>query len=157
VELLIDGRDLRHAYGALQAVDGVDLRVAAGEIVALLGPDGAGKTTLMRLVCGALRLQTGEIRLCGIDLRAHPDQARANLGYLPSQFSLYQELTVLENLRFFAEVPACQPVNGHRGRWRSSTSVGLGRVCRSGGRRALGRHAPEAGPGGGAVHRPRCF
>jgi ABC-2 type transport system ATP-binding protein len=58
----------------------------------------------MRLICGALRLQSGEIRLCGIDLRTHADRARAKLGYLPQQFSLYQELTVLENLRFFAEV-----------------------------------------------------
>jgi len=104
VDVLIEGHGLRHAFGAVQAVDGVDLQVGAGEIVALLGPDGAGKTTLMRLVCGALQLQAGQIRLCGMDLRSQAEQARASLGYLPQQFSMYQELTVLENLRFFAEV-----------------------------------------------------
>ena len=157
MELLIDGRDLRHAYDALQAVDGVDLRVAAGEIVALLGPDGAGKTTLMRLVCGALRLQTGEIRLCGIDLRAHPDQARANLGYLPQQFSLYQELTVLENLRFFAEVRGVPASEWAPRAMEILDFVGLGEFADRRAGALSGGMRQKLGLAAALVHRPKVL
>jgi len=86
------------------AVDGLDLTVRAGEIYALAGPDGAGKTTTLRLLCGALEPQAGEVRLAGLDLAHQTEQARAQIGYLPQRFSLYGELTVEENLRFLAEV-----------------------------------------------------
>lgn len=100
----IEALDLRKSFGELQAVDGLTLRVEPGSIYALVGADGAGKTTAMRLLCGALRADAGEITLGGIDLRRAPERARAQLGYLPQRFSLYGEMTVLENLRFFAEV-----------------------------------------------------
>jgi ABC-2 type transport system ATP-binding protein len=82
----------------------MSLSVEAGEIYALVGPDGAGKTTTLRLICGALQPEAGQVHLAGIDLLRHTEHARAQIGYLPQRFSLYGELTVLENLRFFAEV-----------------------------------------------------
>ena len=101
---------LSKSFGATHAVEDVSLRVEAGEIYGLIGPDGAGKTTTMRLLCGALepdptRVGQGTvIQISGIDMLKQTDQARAQLGYLPQRFSMYEELTVLENLRFFAEV-----------------------------------------------------
>ncbi len=85
-------------------MDGVDLAVAPGEIYGLVGPDGAGKTTTIRLICGLLRPDSGEVSIRGISMERQPEQARAVLGYLSQRFSLYDDLTVLENLRFFAEV-----------------------------------------------------
>jgi len=93
-----------HGASANHAVNGVSLTIRAGEIYGLVGPDGAGKTTTMRLLCGALSIDNGQASLAGYDISRQPEQARAQIGYLPQRFSLYEDLTVLENLRFFAEV-----------------------------------------------------
>jgi ABC-2 type transport system ATP-binding protein len=103
-EGMIEVRNVRKTFGNLVAVDDLSLSIDAGEIFALVGPDGAGKTTTMRLICGALSTEGGEILLNGIDLHRNLEKARENIGYLPQRFSLYGDLTVLENLRFFAEV-----------------------------------------------------
>jgi ABC-2 type transport system ATP-binding protein len=100
----IEAVGLRRAFGATRALDGLSLTVDPGEMVALLGPDGAGKTTAMRLLAGVVRADSGTARLTGIDVIRQPEAARARLGYVPQRFSLYGELTVLENLRFLAEV-----------------------------------------------------
>lgn len=92
------------SFGATRAVDGVSLAVAAGEIYGLVGSDGAGKTTTLRLLCGALRADAGCVTIAGYDLARQTEQARGCLGYLSQRFSLYEELTVWENIRFFAEV-----------------------------------------------------
>jgi ABC-2 type transport system ATP-binding protein len=107
---LISASHLRKSFGATIAVDDLSLSVAAGEIYGLVGPDGAGKTTTIRLLCGAMRpdpskeANTPGIQIGGCDMRRQTDQARAKLGYLAQRFSMYEDLTVLENLRFFAEV-----------------------------------------------------
>ncbi|NMB88566.1 MAG: ABC transporter ATP-binding protein, partial [Chloroflexi bacterium] len=80
------------------------LAVAAGEIYGLVGPDGAGKTTTLRLLCGALQAHQGTVTIGGVSLQRQPEHARAQIGYLSQHFSLYEELTVLENIRFLAEV-----------------------------------------------------
>src|SRR5436190_14756157 len=100
---LIKANNLAKTFGQTHAVDGVSLQVAAGEIYGLVGPDGAGKTTLLRLLCGALHMDAGEVWLGKFDIKKQPDQARTQLGYLAQRFALYEDLTVLENLRFFAE------------------------------------------------------
>ena len=106
---LIEASRLNKIYGNLRAVQDLDLQVAAGEIFGLIGPDGAGKTTTMRLLCGGLRPETGlnqnqpMINIAGFDLHRQPEQARSQIGYLAQRFSLYEDLTVLENIRFFAE------------------------------------------------------
>ncbi len=104
METLIQASDLHKNFGENHAVDSVSLQVRVGEIYGLVGSDGAGKTTTLRLLAGALLLDGGEASLCGYDIRRRLEQARAQLGYLSQRFSLYEDLTVLENIRFFAEV-----------------------------------------------------
>ena len=108
-DYLIDAWELHKSFGETRAVDGVSLSVAAGEIYGLVGPDGAGKTTVMRLLCGALTLDDGDVEIGGYDIRRQVERAREQIGYLAQRFSLYEELTVQENLRFFAEVRGLQP------------------------------------------------
>lgn len=101
---MIQAKALSKYYGSLCAVEHLDLNISAGEIFGLVGPDGAGKTTTLRLLCGAIGFDTGEIKIAGFDILTQTEEARSQIGYLPQRFSLYEELTVLENLRFFAEV-----------------------------------------------------
>jgi ABC-2 type transport system ATP-binding protein len=109
---LIEASHLRKTFGATVAVDDLSLRVQAGEIFGLVGSDGAGKTTTLRLLVGALRPDEGEVAVCGYSVRKQGEQARACIGYLSQRFSLYEDLTVLENIRFFAEVRGFA-----RGKW----------------------------------------
>jgi ABC-2 type transport system ATP-binding protein len=95
---------LSKRFGDVQAVDDLSLDVAAGDIYGLVGPDGAGKTTTLRLACGALHIDQGEVTVAGCDILRQVELARAQIGYLPQRFSLYEDLTVMENIRFFAEV-----------------------------------------------------
>jgi ABC-2 type transport system ATP-binding protein len=101
---MIQANNLNKYYESLCAVEHLDLNISAGEIFGLVGPDGAGKTTTLRLLCGAIGFDEGEIKIAGFDIQTQTEEARAQIGYLPQRFSLYEELTVLENLRFFAEV-----------------------------------------------------
>ena len=109
-EALIQASGLRKTFagrsgaGGVRAVDGLDLHVGEGEIYGLVGSDGAGKTTTIRLLAGALKLDAGQAAIAGYDIRRQTEQARTQIGYLSQRFSLYEDLTVLENIRFFAEV-----------------------------------------------------
>ena len=138
----------------------LSLNVAAGEIYGLVGPDGAGKTTTMRLLCGALRPDPGkqdaapEISITGIDLLRHTDPARARLGYLAQRFSMYEDLTVLENLRFFAEVRGLKAAEWQPRCLEILEFVGLGDYT---GRRAgqlSGGMKQKLGLAAALVHRP---
>jgi len=101
---LVEANDLFKYFGETHAVDGVSIQIKAGEIYGLVGSDGAGKTTTIRLLCGALRLDSGDITVAGYDVQKRTEEARSQLGYLSQRFSLYEDLTVLENIRFFAEM-----------------------------------------------------
>lgn len=101
---LILATGLEKQFGKVHAVDGINLHLDSGEIYGLVGPDGAGKTTLLRLLCGVLHPDKGRVALCGFDMVKNPERARQSIGYLAQRFALYEDLTVLENLRFFAEV-----------------------------------------------------
>ena len=103
-EILLETKDLVRTFGSLHAVNGLNLEVRAGEMVGLVGPDGAGKTTAIRLMVGALLPTSGLIRVAGYELPAQVEKAREQLGYLAQRFSLYGDLTVRENLDFFGEV-----------------------------------------------------
>ena len=98
---IVEAHHLRRSFGATRAVDGVSLAVAPGQAYGLVGPDGAGKTTTMRLLVGALHADGGEVRIMGQDLRRAGSAALIHVGYVPQRFSLYTELTVRENLNFF--------------------------------------------------------
>ena len=90
------------SYGKVKALDDVSFSVEKGEIFGLIGPDGAGKTTLFRILCSLLLPQTGTAQVDGYDVVKQMRDVRCRVGYMPGKFSLYQDLTVEENLRFFA-------------------------------------------------------
>jgi drug efflux transport system ATP-binding protein len=96
--------DLQRRFGSFTAVSHVSFGVKSGEIFGLLGPNGAGKSTIFRMLCGLLRPTGGRARVAGQDLLRAPAKARARIGYMAQRFSLYAELSVVENLRFFARV-----------------------------------------------------
>lgn len=104
VPTFIQATNISKSFGDLKAVDNVSLQIRAGEIYGLVGSDGAGKTTTMRLLVGALKADSGDVSICGFDISKEVENARSQLGYLSQRFSLYEDLTVLENIRFFAEV-----------------------------------------------------
>jgi len=96
--------DLGKSYGSIQAVQSLSLTVETGEIVGLIGPDGAGKTTLMRLVCGLIAGDSGKVEVFGFNPAVEAKCVREVIGYMPQKFSLYPDLSVSENIRFFADL-----------------------------------------------------
>lgn len=100
----IEADALTKRFGALTAVDRLGLQVRQGEIFGLVGPDGAGKTTVMRMLAGVIRPDEGSIVIDGIDVRAEPERVKRHLSYMPQRFGLYEDLTVDENIRFYADL-----------------------------------------------------
>ena len=98
----IEVRDLVRMFGGFIAVDHVSFSVRRGELFGLLGPNGAGKTTTFRMLCGLLPVTSGTLRVAGLDLRTARAPARQRIGYVAQKFSLYGQLSVAENLEFFA-------------------------------------------------------
>lgn len=97
-------KNISKSYGAVQAVRDISFDVLAGEIFGLIGPDGAGKTTLFRVLATLLLPDAGSATIAGLDVVKDYKQLRQRIGYMPGRFSLYQDLTVEENLEFFASV-----------------------------------------------------
>jgi ABC-2 type transport system ATP-binding protein len=95
---------LRKEFGALVAVEGLDLEIRRGEVFGLLGPNGSGKTTTIRMLCGLMVPTSGEATVVGHDVRTEQEAIRANIGYMSQRYGLYDDLTVEENLRFYASV-----------------------------------------------------
>lgn len=91
-------------FGEITAVDNLSLEVQKGEMFALVGPDGAGKTTTIRMLCGITQPTSGELSVLGFDVRKEIAEVRKRIGYLSQRFSLYGDLTVDENIEFFAEI-----------------------------------------------------
>lgn len=100
--ITINGISKTFSNGSVKAVDSMSLDVSAGELFGLIGPDGAGKTTLFRMLTTLLLPDSGSAYVDGLDIVRDYRQIRRNVGYMPGRFSLYQDLTVEENLRFFA-------------------------------------------------------
>jgi ABC-2 type transport system ATP-binding protein len=112
---IIEAVQLTRRFRKVVAVDHLDLAVRPGEIFGLLGPDGAGKTTTIRMLCALMRPSAGEARVAGFDSVRHPEEIKRRIGYMPQQFSLYSDLTVMENLNFFADIQNVrQPERGRR-------------------------------------------
>jgi ABC-2 type transport system ATP-binding protein len=98
----IEVRDLTKTYGRITAVDGMSFTLGDAEILAVAGPDGAGKTSLFRSICGLVDFTAGEITVAGYSIRTDYDAIKPILGYMPQTFSLYPDLSVQENLAFYA-------------------------------------------------------
>ncbi len=103
-DAVVEARELSKRFGALAAVDRLGFAVSPGEIFGLVGPDGAGKTTTMRMLAGVMRPDDGGIVVDGIDVLAHPERAKRHVSYMPQRFGLYEDLTVDENIRFYADL-----------------------------------------------------
>src|SRR5215472_684554 len=101
---IIEARELTRRFGELTAVDGLNLSVAAGEIFGLVGPDGAGKTTTLRMLCGLLDPTEGSATVAGYDTVREGQAVKDQIGYMAQRFGLYQDLTVDENMTFYADL-----------------------------------------------------
>jgi len=95
-------KNLVKRFGDFTAVDNISLEAVRGEIFGFLGPNGAGKSTTIRMLCGLLRPTSGQAQVAGLDVVRQPEMVRQNIGYMSQKFSLYNDLRVIENLRFFA-------------------------------------------------------
>jgi ABC-2 type transport system ATP-binding protein len=104
VEPIIEIRGLTKRFGELTAVDHLDLTVAQGEIFGLVGPDGAGKTTTLRMLCGLMDPTEGSARVAGHDVARESRAVKDQIGYMAQRFGLYQDLTVEENMIFYADL-----------------------------------------------------
>jgi ABC-2 type transport system ATP-binding protein len=102
--LVIETKALVRSFKKTRAVDGLDLSISRGELFGLVGPDGAGKTTTLRLLAGLLGISAGEAQILGLNLKTQAEAIKPHIGYMAQQFSLYGELSVLENFQFFAEL-----------------------------------------------------
>ncbi len=130
---IIETVGLTCRFGKLAAVADLDLSIARGEIFGLIGPDGAGKTTAIRLLAAVMLPSAGAARVLGFDTRRQAERIRREIGYMPQRFSLYGDLTVGENLNFFADVFG---VRGAERRQRIEELLGFARLTEFAGRRA---------------------
>jgi len=103
-EYAITAENLTKKFGDFTAVDHISFKVNKGEIFGFLGANGAGKTTAMRMLCGLSSPTSGTASVAGFDVAHHPEEIKRNIGYMSQKFSLYEDLTVFENIRFYAGI-----------------------------------------------------
>jgi ABC-2 type transport system ATP-binding protein len=132
-EFIIKTNQLTKQFKAALAVDRLDLQVRPGEIFGLVGPDGAGKTTTFRMLAAIMDPTGGNATITGFDLRREPEKIKAHIGYMAQQFALYGDLTVLENINFFADVYG---VRGKQRRHRTEKLLEFARLTEFTGRQA---------------------
>lgn len=106
---MIVAQQLTRRFGAVTAVDGLDVLIPKGEVFGLVGPDGAGKTTTLRLLTGLLDADSGRAEVAGFDVARKPDEVRDRIGYMAQKFGLYGDLTVEENMDFYADLFGVEP------------------------------------------------
>lgn len=103
-DVTVSASGLTKRFGPVTAVDKLDIDVRRGEIFGLVGPDGAGKTTTLRMLAAVMAPDDGSVNVGGIDVVAKPEQVRERISYMPQRFGLYEDLTVDENIRFYADL-----------------------------------------------------
>ena len=120
---IIQLSDVRKAFGATKAVDGLSFEVGAGEMFGIIGPDGAGKTTAQRLICGLMKPDSGTVRVRGINPFADRRTAAGTIGYVSQRFSLYGDLSIDENIEFFARIHGVKDFAARRTRLLELTGL----------------------------------
>ena len=110
-EPVVQTRGLARRFGNLVAVSGLDLEIAAGEVFGLLGPNGSGKTTTIRMLCGLLDPSAGTARVAGVEVTEAPERIKQRIGYMSQKFGLYEDLTVQENLDFYSGIYGLRPAD----------------------------------------------
>ena len=110
----VEAEDLTKQFGSFTAVDHISFRVREGEIFGFLGPNGSGKTTTIRMLCGLLMPTAGRAHVLGYDVARQPEQVKARIGYMSQRFSLYSDLTAYENLEFYAGIYRLSPQERRR-------------------------------------------
>ncbi|MBP1673804.1 MAG: transporter [Bacteroidetes bacterium] len=103
-EIVIETNGLTKKFGSFTAVDQITFQVTKGEIFGFLGANGAGKTTAMKMLCGLLEPTSGKATIAGFDIYRKTEQIKKKIGYMSQKFSLYEDLTVIENIRFFGGI-----------------------------------------------------
>jgi ABC-2 type transport system ATP-binding protein len=102
--VLVSAKNITKSFNNLNAINGINLEVMKGKITGLVGPDGAGKTTLIRLMTGLLVQDSGELNVLGFDMPKHSKEVQSLIGYMPQKFGLYEDLSVEENLNLYANL-----------------------------------------------------
>src|SRR5512136_500759 len=113
--LPLEVQGLTKKFGSFTAVDHVSFTVQPGEVLGYLGPNGSGKTTTIRMLCGLMTPTEGTARIMGIDVVQNPEGIKPHIGYMSQKFSLYDDLTVLENIEFYSGIYEI-PVNEEKSR-----------------------------------------
>ena len=145
-------RHLTKRFGDRAVVDDVSLKVRRGEVVGFLGPNGSGKTTTIRMICGLLRLDAGEGEVLGFDLRTGSREIKARLGYMTQRFSLYEDLSIEENLDLVAGLFRLPEP---RRRWPTTLDFARPHLAPPPAR-GLALRRLEAAPGAGRLHHARA-
>ncbi|WAM32521.1 ABC transporter ATP-binding protein [Caldicellulosiruptor naganoensis] len=104
MEYAIKVEGLTKKFGELVAVNDISFSIPKGSIFALLGPNGSGKTTTIKIICGVLRATKGYVEVLGKDVSKYPEQVKQNIGYVSQKFSLYEDLTIVENIEFYGAI-----------------------------------------------------
>ncbi len=154
---IIVTKELTKRFGEVLAVNHVNLEVEKGEIFGLLGPNGAGKTTMVRILCGLMAPTNGTAQVVGYDVASNPEQVKANIGYMPQRFCLYEDHTVVENLDFYARIYG---LNKDKSRERIADILGLVHLSEMGNRLAgtlSGGLKQRLALGSALVHDPKLL
>ena len=130
-EIAVKTADLTRTFGRFVAVDGVSIEVHKGEIFGFLGANGAGKTTVIRVLCGLLRPTSGSATVAGFDVYTRSEQIKRNIGYMSQKFSLYEDLTVGENIDFYGGIYGLTQEQIREKEEEVFTSFGLGTYART--------------------------
>ncbi len=124
-QAVIELHGLTKSFPGVRAVDGLSFEVNAGEIFGLVGPDGAGKTTTLRMLAGVLAPDAGNAVVAGFDVGRDPESVKRSISYMPQRFGLYEDLTVDENIRFYADLFGVSPAQRERHAARLLSAAGM--------------------------------